>query len=80
MTEEAKKICYTKAKKVVSGRREVLRLGVKDILSSSSTLQHQTSNKRDPVEVNTIPFDIIPPIKNMKVTDKAFELPFVKSA
>merc|ERR1719318_766941 len=33
-----------------------------------------------PVEIDTIPMDIMAPIKNMKVVNKAFELPLVTSA
>eukprot|EP00090_Calanus_glacialis_P025991 TRINITY_DN40749_c0_g1_i1.p1 TRINITY_DN40749_c0_g1~~TRINITY_DN40749_c0_g1_i1.p1 ORF type:complete len:272 (-),score=99.33 TRINITY_DN40749_c0_g1_i1:37-852(-) len=33
-----------------------------------------------PVEVETIPYDIMAPVKNLKVVDKAFELPLVTSA
>jgi len=33
-----------------------------------------------PVEVETIPYDIMAPVKNLKVIDKAFELPLVTSA
>merc|ERR1712162_5320 len=33
-----------------------------------------------PVEVETIPYDIMAPAKNLKVVDKAFELPLVTSA
>merc|ERR1719470_536188 len=30
-----------------------------------------------PVEVETIPYDIMAPVKNLKVVDKAFELPLL---
>jgi len=33
-----------------------------------------------PVEIDTIPMDIMAPVKNMKVVNKAFELPLVTSA
>ena len=33
-----------------------------------------------PVEIDTIPYDIMAPVKNLKVVDKAFELPLVTSA
>jgi hypothetical protein len=33
-----------------------------------------------PVEIDTIPMDIMAPVKYMKVVDKAFELPFITSA
>ena len=32
-----------------------------------------------PVEIDTIPMDIMAPVKYMKVVDKAFELPFITS-
>jgi hypothetical protein len=32
------------------------------------------------VEIDTIPYDIMAPVKNLKVVDKAFELPLVTSA
>ena len=33
-----------------------------------------------PVEIDTIPYDIMAPVKNLKVVTKAFELPLVTSA
>merc|ERR1712119_166888 len=54
----------------------------KDILANQSYLppSSRSSYKMAPVEVEVIPYDIMAPVKNLKVVKAAFELPLVTSA